>query len=109
MGIDIVVMEDCASNYGVFKVSGSKGALYDVTLNGSEGPAHCTCKAFQFSGKERSCRHIRKVLSEACLYNPQWHDAKEKPAIRPTSYTYMAFTSNKCECGGPMVAVRRAV
>jgi hypothetical protein len=107
--IDIVIMEDCASNYGVFEVEGSRGAKYSVTLNGSEGPADCTCPAYKFSGERRDCKHVARVFAEACLYNPQWHDAKEAPTLRPKDYTYSCFTNSKCRCGGPMVAVRRAV
>src|SRR5262245_36826659 len=101
-------MEDCASNYGCFEVEGSKGARYQVTFSGSEGPTHCTCPAFKFA-PDKACKHILRVFNEACLYNPQWHDAKENPTMRPTSYGYERFTGNTCACGGPMVSVRRAV
>lgn len=111
MSIDIVVMSDCASNYGVYSVHGSKpGTVYTVTLSGSEGPAHCTCAAFKFSGEKQTCKHVSLVYKEACLYNPQWHDAKEKPGIRPVGYVYDRIVPGEtCACGGPMVAVRRAV
>jgi hypothetical protein len=106
MGIDIVTMEDCASNYGVFKVTGSKGKIYTVSFNGSEGPAFCPCDGFKF---HKDCRHIKEVYEKACLYNPQWHDSKEHPELRPINYTYTGFSSAKCRCGGPMVYVKRAV
>ena len=116
MSIDIVTMEDCASNYGVFKVPGSKpGTEYTVTLHGSEGPAHCTCEGFRWSGELgqlrdlKSCKHIKQVYDQACLYNPQWHDSNENPKLKPVSYTYDHFSRSKCACGGPMVYVRRAV
>ena len=110
MSIDIVTMEDCASNYGVFEVPGSKpGTSYIVTFNGSEGPAHCTCEGYRWSGKLKSCRHIKLVYDLACLYNPQWHDSNENPKLKPVSYTYDRFSRSKCACGGPMVYVRRAV
>ena len=108
MGVDIVRMEDCASNYGVYKVPGSKGQTYEVSLHGSEDAPHCTCMAFAFS-QGQSCKHVKAVLDGACLYNPQWHDAKENPAFRPAGYTYDKFSGSKCECGGPMVVVLRAV
>ena len=108
MSIDIVTMEDCASNYGVFKMPGSKpGTEYTVTLHGSEGPAHCTCEGNTKFNKQ--CRHIKQVYDQACLFNPQWHDGKEEPKLRPIEYTYDRFSQNKCACGGPMVYVRRAV
>lgn len=108
MPAEITMMEDCASNYGVFEVQGSTGT-YTVSFSGSEGPAHCTCPAFKYSGTEQTCKHIKKVWDEACFYNPQWHDANPEPAIRPKDYTYDAFTGGTCVCGGPLVAVRRAV
>jgi predicted nucleic acid-binding Zn finger protein len=107
--IQIVVMSDCASNYGVYKLKGSRGAEYTVSLGGSEGPGYCTCPAFKFSGAKMDCKHIRTVWDKACMYNPQWHDAKESPELRPVDYTYDAFTGEKCRCGGPLVSVRRAV
>lgn len=108
MGYDIIIMEDCASNYGVFKIAGSEGNEYTVVFNGSEGPAHCTCKAFHFSS-EGTCKHIQEIWKKACLFNPQWKDAVENPEIRPVSYVYSTFSPNTCACGGPMVYVRRAV
>lgn len=111
MSIDIVVMSDCASNYGVFHIPSSDGkSVYTVTLSGSEGPAHCNCKAFGFSGAKQTCKHVKQVYDGACLYNPQWHDANPNPRVRPVDYCYDAVVLDKtCECGGPMVAVRRAV
>jgi hypothetical protein len=115
MSYDIVVMEDCASNYGVFQVPGSKaGTMYLVSLLGSEGGASCGCAAFRFSKRpvyDRSCKHIARLWEGgACLYNPQWKDGTAKPEFRPVRYTYEAFTGGHCPaCGGPAVAVRRAV
>lgn len=110
MPADIVTLLDCASNYGVFVITGSTDT-YTVTFSGSEGPAHCTCKAFKFSGNDRDCKHIRQVWEQACLYNAQWHDGQANPELRPVEYTYDAIVpGNKCPaCGGPVVAVRRAV
>lgn len=107
--IQIVVMADCASNYGVFKIRGSKGDTHTVTMHGSEGPAYCTCKAFQFSGERRECKHIAQVWKEACMYNPQWHDANPEPKLKPVDFSYQAFAGEKCKCGGPLVYVKRAV
>ena len=112
MSYDIVVMEDCASNYGVFDVEGSRGAVHTVTLGGSEGPAHCTCPSFFYKPGEvfdKTCKHTDLVIEEACLYNPQWREGKADPR-RPDRYLDRSFTGSKCpDCGGPMVAVRRAV
>lgn len=106
MSIEIVTMEDCASNFGVFEITGSKGDKYTVSFTGSESQAHCTCLGFKH---RRECRHLKQVWDEACLYNPQWHDGKDHPTLRPVSYTYDRFSDNTCRCGGPMVYVKRAV
>ncbi len=109
MGIDIITMEDCSSNYGIFEIHGQTGT-YRVNFNGSEGPAFCSCPAFKFSGAKQECKHIKIIWEKACLYNPQWHDGKENPTLRPRDYTYDAFSSNPCPCcGDAMVYVRRAV
>lgn len=110
MGYDVVVMEDCASNYGTFEIEGSSGT-YTVTFSGSEGPAHCTCKAWGFAPwNAKDCKHIREAYEKACLYNPQWKDGKADP-LRPVEYdTRNVVPGGKCPaCGGPTVAVRRAV
>ena len=110
MPAEIVVMEDCASNYGRFDVLSSDGTKhYEVSLHGSEGGASCTCPAFLYSGAQRDCKHIRRVWEQACLYNPQWRDAKAEPIMRPEAYTYEMFSETRCVCGGPMVYVKRAV
>lgn len=113
MPADIVTMADCASNYGVFKMPGSRGETHTVTLGGSEGGAHCTCKAWQFAAwDDKDCKHVRRLWNGgACLYNPQWKDGTANPEFRPVSYTYDAIIpGEECPaCGGPMVAVRRAV
>lgn len=109
MSYDIVTMEDCASNFGVFEITGSKGDTYTVTFSGSEGPAHCTCPAYRFSGAEMHCKHVARVHDQACFYNPQWHEAHPEPILRPVGYTYEQFSGGTCECGGPLVYVKRAV
>lgn|SRR5678809_328697 len=110
MGVDVITMEDCSSNYGIFKVIGSKGDTYVVTMNGSEGPAHCTCKAYEFCKQEiKECKHIHKVWAEACMYNPQWRNATRFPKLKPIGHTYDRFSKKNCECGDKLVYVRRAV
>lgn len=44
----------------VHTVSGSKGAVYKVTINPA-GNNHCTCSAFQFRGG--NCKHIQALLT----------------------------------------------
>lgn len=108
MSYDVVTMEDCASNYGVFQVESSKaGLFYTVVFHGSEGPAHCECKGFEYKG---DCKHVDEVWNQACMYNPQWNDGKSDPELVPFTFTYESFSPNPCPaCGGPMVYVRRAV
>jgi hypothetical protein len=109
MSAEIVVMADCASNYGTYQVPGSKGATWVVSLNGSEGPVHCSCPAYKYS-RDQACKHCDLVLRQACLYNPQCGPGREDPAMVPVSYNYDKFVEGACPmCGGPMVAVRRAV
>lgn len=113
MSYDVVTMRDCASNFGRFVVPSlsEPGKRYVVTLSGSEGPAHCTCKAFEFS-RDRNCKHVEMVWREACLYNPQWRDGKAKPGLSPEEFTYTEGigSDERCPaCGGPTVLVRRAV
>lgn len=102
--VTTVTAEDCASNYGIFEVEGSSGDTYTVSFAGSEGPAHCTCQGFKFRG---DCKHVKAVYDGACLYNPQWHDAKEDPTYRPVDYGYANFSKSKCVCGDKMVYVKR--
>lgn len=109
MSIDIVVMQDCASNYGVFAIPGSKGQTYRITLHGSEDRGFCQCKSFEYHA---NCKHLEMLWKNgACLYNPQWKDGQKNPPYRPIDYTtHLSSTSDKCPaCGGPTVAVRRAV
>lgn len=44
----------------VHTVSGSKGAVYQVTINPT-GNNHCTCSAYQFRGG--NCKHIQALLT----------------------------------------------
>jgi len=107
MGYDIVTMADCASNYGTFEVPASKGTR-TVHWSGSESMPHCGCDGFKY---RQDCKHVKYVMEHACLYNPQWHDGQEDPELRPLSFNYDAFIPGEdCPaCGGPVVAVRRAV
>lgn len=106
MSVDIVTLEDCATNYANYQVEGSSGHIYSVTLNGSEQMPFCDCKGFHY---RRECKHVNEVMEKACLGNAQWRDPKENPEIKPIDYNYDAFSGNKCICGAPMVYVRRAV
>lgn len=114
MPAEIVTMADCASNYGVFHVPSDSNPHqhYVVVLNGSEGPAHCNCQAFKFAPEgAKDCKHVRRVWEQACLYNPQWRDGQSDPALKPVQLTYdRTIEGESCPaCGGPVVAVRRAV
>jgi hypothetical protein len=108
MPAEVVVMYDCASNFATYEVPGSSGNTYDVTLGG-ETYAHCPCTGFGF---RKDCSHVKYVWDHACLYNPQWHDGKENPDLVPKEYERTVGFNEKVRCpacGGPSVAVRRAV
>lgn len=111
MPAETITMIDCATNYGIYKIPGSKGKEHIVTMNGSEGKADCTCDDFKYRGwKTGKCKHIEQVWNQACMFNPQWHDGKTNPALVPVDFGRESFvTGSTCVCGGPMVAVRRAV
>ncbi len=114
MPAEIVTMRDCASNYGIYVVQSDSdpNKKYTVTFSGESG-AHCTCKAWEFSGNPKNCKHIDRVYTKACMYNPQYHEGKAKPEIFPVGYTYdmglMEDHSACPACGWPTVLVRRAV
>jgi hypothetical protein len=107
MPAEIVVMKDCASNYGVFRVQGSS-KVYRIAFHGSEQePSHFDCPGFK---NRRDCKHVREIWDRACLYNPQWRDGNPDPGLIPETYTVLDFTGTPCPaCGGPTVYVRRAV
>lgn len=110
--LDIEVMLDCASNYGIFLVPSLSGpdVIYTVSFNGSEGPAFCDCPAYKFS-RDQHCKHIDMAWKGACMMNPQWCDGHQPVQFRPVAFTYdLTAQDSECpNCGGPMVYVRRAV
>lgn len=114
MGYEVVNMEDCASNFAEYEVPGSSGPY--VVIMGGESYVDCRekasgeqCKGFKFNQK---CKHIKYVWDNACLYNPQWHDGGPN-TLKPKHLDERqpGFLPNgKCPaCGGPTVAVKRAV
>lgn len=109
MPAEIVTGEFCASYYGTYFVPGSKGETYAVVMSGTG--AHCTCKAFQFSGESRSCKHIERVYAEACMWNCQWHDGNAPVMRKPDEvHAPHVIPNETCpNCGGPVVPVRIAV
>lgn len=107
MPAEITTGEYCASWFATYKVEGSKGDVYTVSLSGGEGPVHCTCPAFRYRD---DCKHIKHVLDHACLWNCQWHDGNEEVTLRPEAITVDPITRSACaNCGGPLVPVRIAI
>lgn len=115
MSYDIEAAVFCADYLGVFMVPASNGKdKYTVTLSGPEGGAHCDCMAFKYfkgPADERTCKHIKQVWDEACLWNPQWHEGGPD-TIDPVAHVDVSrfVPGQSCpECGGPVFPVRIAV
>jgi hypothetical protein len=112
---DIINDWTCGQYFADFAVTGSRGDVYVVRLDGPEGMASCECKAWEFAPIDgKDCKHIRKLWAHACLRNPQWHDGG------PNDYTehdielrrmdVRANGSPPCPaCGGPQVLIKIAV
>lgn len=113
MPAEIVTGSFCADYWGVFRVQSDSDPnnFYIVTMNGGEGVAHCTCKAYEYSGVERHCKHIHYVFKNGCFWNCQWHEGNKKVNIRPIRNDLgNIIPKEKCpNCGGPVVAVKIAV
>lgn len=117
MGVDIIPALDCASAFGVYEMpSKSRPSLRHRLILHGETDASCACEAWQnFKGEpwDRTCPHMKAVWDRtngACLYNMQWCEGIADPKIRPVGYTAPLVPGEKCPaCGGPVVAVRRAV
>jgi len=113
MPAEIVTMTECADFYGVFEVEGSKGAKYRVAFGGGEGPATCTCPAYQYAKGavyDKTCKHIDRVFKEGCFWHPQWHDPGPRTIAPVETYSPNEVPGEKCPgCGGPVVAIRVAV
>ena len=106
MPADIVTMRDCASNYGVYIVRSDtrENEFYTVTFSGESG-AHCTCKAWQYSG-DNHCKHVNRVYKGACMYNAQYNEGNANLSTRPQSYTYDAGLSMDMRIAAPPVGGR---
>jgi uncharacterized Zn finger protein len=103
MSISVETVKDCASNYGVFEVEGSKGDTYTVVMHGESGPS-CDCSGFKYRG---DCKHCKAVYHGACMYNCQYRKATKDPEYRPVDYSYSEFADGECECGDKLVYVKR--
>lgn len=106
MPAEITTAGFCPDYYSVFEVPSSDGKkVYRVWLDGLSGG--CDCPGFKY---RQECKHMKKVWDEACLYNPQWHDAGPgtlKPVERGD---HCDQVMEPCPgCGEKMVPVRIAV
>lgn len=93
-------MQECESLVATFakKVEGSKGKVWEVFVSlGKRFRNKCSCPAFYFHGKGKSCKHIDKVLSEICT----WH---EQSGIRQTEQQKEKYICP--DCNGQTVYVR---
>lgn len=108
MPAEIISAAFCADYWSTFKVESSKkGAFYEVTMNGGEGTAHCTCPAYKHS-RDRDCKHIAYVFKHGCFWNPQWYEGGDR-TVRPVACHGSTIEEECPGCGGPMIAVRIAV
>lgn len=115
--LDIITVGFCPQYWSTWKVKGSRDAEYVVTLSGGEGPAHCTCPAFKYSGEfgQQDCKHVRKVWEHGCLWNPQWHSDPgpndyQDHGIEMLSCGYGRGYGAPCPgCGGELQATKIAV
>jgi hypothetical protein len=117
VGISIETVGFCPQYYAEWLVTGSRGDIYIVTLDGAEGVPQCSCPAWNFSPHreyDRECRHIRAVWEHGCLFNPQWRDPG------PNDYAQFGITKGEYHvaqtwgepcpgCGDTMIPVRIAV
>jgi hypothetical protein len=116
MSYDIATVGFCPQYFATFEVTGSKSNIYQVTLDGAEGPAHCTCPAYAYSKDDnRTCKHIAAIWKHGCLWNPQWKDAGpndlDSVGTRLTgTHGRPILQGERCHgCGQDCVAVRIAV
>lgn len=111
MPAEIITASFCADYWADFEVESQSGSgeTYTVTMNGGEGIAHCTCKAYEYSGNNHHCKHIDYVFQNGCFWNPQWYDGGSRK-LKPKVINGSTIPGEKCpRCGGPMIAVRIAV
>ena len=92
--------------YTVHTFAGEQ-AMYTVhTVTGEQ--ATCSCPGYKYSPIQ-SCKHIRKVYKEACMYTEQNYD-DHAIKIKPYSYSLTASISTACpRCGSPCVPVTVAI
>lgn len=114
MPAQLASLRFCAQWFMTFRVAGSgEGVFYNVLFQRGEGPS-CTCPSFQRRTgwrDVRECKHTRRVMAEACLWNEQWYDGGDRSRVPVEG----SLRSNPVEgdscpaCGGPVVKVLCAV
>jgi hypothetical protein len=98
--LTIEIMQECTRRQGeTVRVTGSRGAVYEVTF--WEGGASCTCPAYRFSRYTthpfgKSCKHLAEAARQTC----GWHELYGQP---------IEVDGTCPQCGAPTRYVRVAV
>lgn len=113
MPAQLMPAEVCGSWFGNYTIKGSQpGTRWIIELRGAEGEPYHNCPAWRyFKGElwDRTCKHMKRLHDEACLWNPQWDSGRESPTMVPETYS-QPHTGSACpSCGGPMVGIMIAV
>ncbi len=100
----------CAQWFMLFYVQGTAKDPYVVFFERGQGP-HCTCLAFEHSREKiKTCKHVVRVMTHACLWNELWYSGGDR-TLQPVPRTCRVRTANGYECpqcGGPVVIVPSA-
>lgn len=116
MPADVASLRFCAQWFQHFLVQSDSQPGVSHTVSFARGAgASCTCKAYKHAARRRrdptdivECKHIRRVMREACLWNEQWYEggARTMAPATPQVSGATPVAGHACpQCGGPVVRV----